>query len=246
MKFVCLLSLVCLASAKPTLFYDDPMINEGMFQGDIAGIAGVEPGHELEKQAVPGARYRWPNGVVAYDISSLTSMQQQTVHSAMRDISSKTCVKFVQRTTERNYIKVVSNLSGCWSYVGMIGGAQTVSLQAFGCMYTGTAIHEIMHALGFYHEHTRTDRDSYIKIHWQNIDQSMYSQFAIPNSVINAGAGYNYYSIMHYDGKAFSSNGGITIEPLDPSVHLLATHQQYSMQPSDATQINTIYNCQIG
>ena len=41
-----LLSLVCLATAKPkpTLFKDDPMINEGMFQGDIAGIAGVKPG----------------------------------------------------------------------------------------------------------------------------------------------------------------------------------------------------------
>ena len=53
----------------------------------------------------------------------------------------------------------------------MIGGGQTVSLQAWGCMYTGTAIHEIMHALGFYHEHTRTDRDNYIKVHWENIDQ---------------------------------------------------------------------------
>ena len=30
--------------AKPTLFKNDPMINEGMFEGDIAGIAGVEPG----------------------------------------------------------------------------------------------------------------------------------------------------------------------------------------------------------
>ena len=73
-----------------------------------------------------------------------------------------------------------------------------------------------------------------------------YSQFAIPNYVVNANAGYNYYSIMHYDGHAFSKNGGVTIQPLDPSVHLLGPHQQYNMQPSDATQINAIYNCQVG
>ena len=54
----------------------------------------------------------------------------------------------------------------------MVGGRQIISLNANGCMYTGTAIHEIMHALGFYHEQTRTDRDYYIKIHWDNIDPS--------------------------------------------------------------------------
>ena len=51
----------------------------------------------------------------------------------------------------------------------MIGGKQQVSLAASGCMYDGTAMHEIMHALGFFHEHVRTDRDKYIKIHFENI-----------------------------------------------------------------------------
>ena len=31
-----------------------------------------------------------------------------------------------------------------------------------GCLSKGIAIHEIMHTLGFYHEHTRRDRDRHV------------------------------------------------------------------------------------
>lgn len=55
--------------------------------------------------------------------------------------------------------------------MGTIGGKQRVSLDSNGCIYKGTAIHELMHAIGFYHEHCRNDRDDYVTIHYENVQE---------------------------------------------------------------------------
>jgi len=60
------------------------------------------------------------------------------------------------------------NIYRCFSSVGRDGGSQTVSL-GDGCLYSDTIKHELMHAVGFYHEQSRTDRDDYVTIYWKNI-----------------------------------------------------------------------------
>lgn len=60
----------------------------------------------------------------------------------------------------------------CSSYVGRIGGHQTISVgnedQSIVCK-RGNIVHEIAHALGFFHEHSRPDRDDYVDVLWNNV-----------------------------------------------------------------------------
>ena len=62
----------------------------------------------------------------------------------------------------------------CWSPVGrqyQLKGPQELSI-GDGCNYKQLIIHEFMHALGFWHEQSRTDRNHYIDVLWENIDPS--------------------------------------------------------------------------
>ena len=56
----------------------------------------------------------------------------------------------------------------CWSQVGRIGNQQNISITA-RCASMGVVIHEIGHAVGFYHQHARRDRDRYISVLNRNI-----------------------------------------------------------------------------
>ena len=42
----------------------------------------------------------------------------------------------------------------CWSNVGRVGGEQKLSLGT-GCEKVGTAVHELLHAIGLWHEQVR-------------------------------------------------------------------------------------------
>lgn len=80
-------------------------------------------------------------------------------------------------------------LSSCYSYIGRRGGKQVVSLARSGCLYHGTVQHELLHALGFNHEQTRSDRDNHIKVLLQNV-QSGNGAVYYPKWYIREGTQY--------------------------------------------------------
>ena len=87
----------------------------------------------------------------------LATSEVSTIMRGIQDIVSKTCLKFKEQTTETDYVYVQRG-SGCNSYVGRIGGKQILNLQSPGCVYSGIVSHEFIHAIGFRHEHSRSDR----------------------------------------------------------------------------------------
>lgn len=63
----------------------------------------------------------------------------------------------------------ILNFFRCYSNLGKVGGQQGLSLQSDGCVNIGTVQHEFIHAIGFTHEHNRSDRDYHVEVLWDNI-----------------------------------------------------------------------------
>uniref|UniRef100_A0A673FX05 Metalloendopeptidase n=2 Tax=Sinocyclocheilus rhinocerous TaxID=307959 RepID=A0A673FX05_9TELE len=109
------------------------------------------------------------NIYVPYVIANhYSSREVEIIKRGLDSFSYSTCIHFFPRSNERDYISIESR-SGCYSYVGRQGYSQTVSLDRNGCLYPSTVQHELLHALGFNHEQTRSDRDNHIQVIWENI-----------------------------------------------------------------------------
>ena len=86
-------------------------------------------------------------------------------------IGNRDCIKLVPRTIETNYVRIYSG-SGCSSSVGkqVALGPQNLSLGP-GCLVNAIVAHEFLHALGFWHEQSRPDRDEHVTVMYDNIEE---------------------------------------------------------------------------
>lgn len=103
-------------------------------------------------------------------------------------------------------------------------------------------MHELGHALGFHHEHERPDRDQYVEIHNENIQEKYQIRFirTDPNQVLTLGS-YDYGSVMHYSLTAFSKNGLKTMTPKFNYTGKIGQRKRLSRM--DKTKANNFYQC---
>ncbi|CAJ0609139.1 unnamed protein product [Cylicocyclus nassatus] len=235
----------------------DAMYGTTRFEGDIANEnlnastvelflnGGARPGTGNWYNAIRNRHQLWPNGRIPYTISSqYSSYSRSLIAASMQEYSTHTCIQWVPKTNnDVNYVYIFPD-RGCYSMVGKIGGKQSLSLGS-GCIQKGIIIHELMHAVGFFHEQSRTDRDDYITILWNNIQPGMQGQFEKygQGTIQSLGTTYDYSSIMHYGGKAFSRNGQPTMVPKQKGAQI---GQRGGFSKTDIYKINKLYGCPDG
>merc|ERR1712168_1575663 len=164
------------------------------------------------RAATPEYYKKWPKEqeqvVVPYKISQyFDGDERKIIAKGMWRFHEETCIRFrdYNPSTDTNFLHIFPG-DGCWSYVGKQWGQlteQPLSL-GYGCKRTGTVIHELMHAVGFHHEHNRPDRDDYVTIHEHNVQEDDKYNFDKEEDAKTFGSKYDFCSVMHYSSKAFS------------------------------------------
>ncbi|XP_042876332.1 protein SpAN-like [Penaeus japonicus] len=202
----------------------------------------------LNRKAVSSIAQHWTdvNGFphVPYTFED-DVVDRVAVEAAIQHWRDHTCITFTQvaNTQTGPRLKFVRHASACNSYVGMINRleGQTINVPVWCEQAFGSLVHEVGHAMGFWHEQSRSDRDNYVTIVTQNIRSAALGNFDL--RVDNPwGVPYDYYSDMHYSGTGFTKNSFNTIVTKDPRFQNIIG-QRTGLSHMDKLLANTMYGC---
>ncbi|XP_026479964.1 zinc metalloproteinase nas-8-like [Ctenocephalides felis] len=247
---VALASVACVV-ALPVKNDDLAWMNSGKFEGDMVlnqeqmmAVLGLGPRNGLIDK-----KYRWPLKHVPYAIipGYFNKEQEDYIHKAVAEFNKISCVIVrPKNSSDTKYVQVTGKTTGCHSSVGFQNGIQTLNLAPDaiekGCFRKATIQHEFLHAIGFYHQQSTYDRDDYVTIMWENIQdnhQHNFNKYAA-TTVQDFGVSYDYSSVMHYSAYGFSKNGQKTIVTKDPAMSEVIG-QRVKLSDKDILKLNAMY-----
>lgn len=155
----------------------------------------------------------WPNAKVYYRYPDKTLMTADeytsfvnAINTALKQITDSTNIRFIERTTQPEYLKFVKHPSDNNSPLGwrknMVNTINLVNYKTVGII-----MHEVLHSLGVDHEQNRSDRDEYVIVDLSRVSPGQENNF-------NKTPGYEAYgpfdfnSIMLYGSRTFQKNPG--------------------------------------
>ncbi|XP_042624596.1 meprin A subunit beta [Cyprinus carpio] len=222
---------------KEDLFDINEEAGLDLFEGDIVYD------EKLGRNSIIGDEYRWPKVIPYYLEDDLDINAKGVILKAFEQYRLKSCIDYKPWSGEENYISVFKG-SGCFSSVGNRRvGKQRLSIGS-GCDRIATIEHEFLHALGFWHEQSRSDRDDYVSIIWDRITEGKEHNFNKYNDSTSSALNvpYDYGSMMHYSKKAFQNGSEPTIITRIPAFSDVIG-QRMEFSDSDLLKLNRLYNC---
>lgn len=151
---------------------------------------------------------KWSNKIIRIDARSAGMQKKNVDYTIMAYMNSLTCVRFENANGIFSEVLIVSNSSGCESYVGYVVQNTQLLFLVLDCYSSsGTAAHELVHAVGLDHTQSRPDRDEFVSRNFTNIPPQGKQNYDANDNyygfLLTMGLPNDYSSVLHYSIDGF-------------------------------------------
>ena len=184
----------------------------------------------------------WPKVAGVVTVPYVTTKGSATMTTAINTFNSMFAgqFKWVPRTNQRGYVDINldnQSLNSCYATLGYTGAKENLQGVLNGCNVSAM-LHEMGHIMGFAHEQSRANRNSYLFLDFNNIAPASQSQYTQDfSSTMDLGL-YDYSSLMEYGPRGFTRNGNPEMESIPVGI-TFGDPPNFSIGDIDA--LNRIY-----